>query len=107
MCAIIVVINFSVSSDSSSGSLSSIIIGAAIGVAVFIIAVVAIILVIIFCVRRSQLKKANLLNYSRVLSQGTVEVLYISFLLYMCILHMTIPSVNATTTACSCTVFVC
>jgi len=82
MCVIIIVINFSVSSDSSSGSLSGVIIGAAIGVAVFIIAIVAIILVVIFCIRRSQLKKANLLNYSSVLSQGTVEVLYISFLLY-------------------------
>ena len=45
----------------------------------FIIAIVAIILVVIFCIRRSQLRRAYPLTSSRVSSQGTgtVEVLVI------------------------------
>jgi len=69
-------LSFPVSSDGSSGSLSGVIIGAAVGAAVLIIAIVVIILVVILCIRRSQLKKASILDYNRVLSEGMAGVLY-------------------------------
>ncbi|XP_065899776.1 uncharacterized protein [Dysidea avara] len=63
-----------VSTGGSSGSLSGgVIIGAAVGAAVLIIVIAAIILILLFCKRKSQLKRAYPVTSSRVSSQDTKD----------------------------------